>query len=413
MRTTSPLSADDDLFVTKGQATPLEQTRPEETPANDGLPPSPISQDFDTATLPGIFADTPDEDPAEGDNKAEDGSAGTEPPPAASLLAIATQGSAARSRLRVRPPPQTGDGTANGNVQGETETTKSGEPLDANTSAENDTVMNTGVYLPVPVRINLPSVIAPIADPKPPRWKKTAMLAGCVAVMAAGSIAIFGTQSKSPPDAQADLQFASEGQLTNTASISDSPAEPAAATANGRTTTEIDSVRFGNAGRVVVRGRATPGSELIVLRNRQPLGAARADDSGKWSFTTRVPMRIEQHEISVAPLQIDTTVTVDKPAFAPRPRRRPALPSPTATSYFVQIASLPSAADAEREAAKLTSKLSGAIAADKISVRAATIEQGRTVYRVAIVGFTTKHSADTACVRIRIRKAPCLVMREP
>lgn len=421
MGTTSPLSADDDLFAAKGRATPLEQTRPketrEETTAADAPTPPPISHDLGTAALPGFFAEGPDDATPDSDHWAEDGTAETEPPPAASLLSIAAQGSAARSRLGARTPSPPDNDTGGENVQGDAAITEPGKTHDADPGANDELHANTAVRLPVPIRINLPSVIAPIAEPRPSQRKKAALLAACIAVIAAGSTVMFVTKPEPPPD----FKPTSERQLANADSVPDGAAEPASETPTGpvETTTEIHpkteiaSVRFGNAGRAVIHGRAAPGSELIVLRNRRPLGTVRADNSGQWTLTTRVPARIEQHEISVAPLQIDTTVTVDKPAFVPRPQRRPALPPPTAASYFVQIASLPSAVEARREAEKLTSKLSGTVSADKISVRAATIEQGRTVYRVAINGFSTKAKAETACIRIRTRKAPCLVMRDP
>ena len=108
---------------------------------------------------------------------------------------------------------------------------------------------------------------------------------------------------------------------------------------------------------------------------------------------------------------------MDQPSFVPRPQRWPAVPpaatgAPTRT-YFAQIASLPSATDATQEARKLTAKLSGTVGADRISIRAGRIEQGRTVYRVAIEGFTTKAGAATACARILALNTPCLVMRAP
>ena len=174
-------------------------------------------------------------------------------------------------------------------------------------------------------------------------------------------------------------------------------------------------MRFENAGRIVVNGSAPPETEIIVLRDRRPLGTARSGPGGAWIFSATVPPQTQQHEISVVPLRIDTSVLVEQPSFVPRPRRRPPLPSSRAgsVSYFVQIASLPTAADAGREAGKLTSRLSSAFTANRISVRATTIEQGRKVYRVTIDGFATKENAITACGHIRALKTPCLVMQEP
>jgi hypothetical protein len=123
-----------------------------------------------------------------------------------------------------------------------------------------------------------------------------------------------------------------------------------------------------------------------VLHNRQPLGTARSNAAGIWTFSARVPTRTNRNEISVVPMRIDNSVMVTDLPAGPRPGRRPSIPS----YYFAQIASLPSAADAGREAAKLTAKLTGIIATHQISVRVATIENGRKVYRVAIGGSRQK-----------------------
>lgn len=423
----SPLGTDDGLFAAKGRAAPLDKTLPEE-PLPGSQPESPpVSTNVDTAPLPGIFAETPKDD-APRDEAAEiAGELGAEPPPAASLLTIAAQGSAARSRLKAReqaPPPPDGC-PDNGLEDCDTPGSEHIPLAETESTPARDAATKKTIHLPVPVPIKLPSVVEAPENAKTPSYKKAALLAASVAILVAGAIAINVSGTNPSTDIQSEPRPLPVAQSNDAASFTKAPPESTAATGPetdagpaGAAVPEqpkagIDNVRFGNAGRAVVTGRAPPGSELIVFHNRRPLGTVRAGNTGRWTFTTRVPARIEQHEISVAPLRIDTTVTVDKPSFVPRPQRRPAMPSQTAAAaYFVQIASLPSAADAGRETKKLVDKLSGAIAADRITVRAATIEKGRVVYRVAINGFKTKDKAIAACGRIRTRNTSCLVMRE-
>jgi len=391
MGTTSPLSADDDLFAVKGLAVPLDKERP--NPASpDALTQTPAG---DTAPLPGIFMD--DDAPAD-----PAGSGDVEPPPAASLLSIAAQESAARSRMIMRGPSRPGPGIAAGpDLPAEDTHPDSAEQGDPSEPDQK-------IYLPVAVSKNLPSVIAPPAARTVGRYAKPALIAASITLLAVGTIAILDGQTN-PGGEIADAGHA--------AALATIPAPIVAAAPASPQKSEIVSVRFERPGQAIVSGRAAPQTELIVLRNRQPLGTTRSNDTGDWTLSARVPTRTERHEISVVPMQIDTSLTVDQPSFVPRPQRRPALP-PGATgvpirTYFAQIASLPSAADAAQEARKLTAKLAGTVAADRISVRAGRIEQGRTVYRVAIEGFTTKTGAATACARILAKNTPCLVMRTP
>lgn len=423
----SPPGTDDGLFAAKGRATPLEKTLPEEPLPGSQPEPAPVSTNASTAPLPGIFANSPKDDAPQDEAAENAGDLGAEPPPAASLLTIAAQGSAARSRLKAckqEPPPPDGcpdNGLEDCDTPGsEHIPLAKTESTPARAAATEKTV-----HLPVPVPIKLPSVVEAPENAKTSSYKKAALLAASIAILVAGAIAINVSDTNPPTDIRPEPQPLPVAQLNDGASFTkalpdstpatgpETDAGPADAAVPDQPKAGIYTVRFGNAGRAVMTGRASPGSELIVLHNRRPLGTVRADNTGSWTFTARVPARIERHEISVAPLRIETTVTVDKPSFVPRPQRRPAIPSQTAAAaYFVQIASLPSAADAGRETKKLVDKLSGAIAADRITVRAATIEKGRVVYRVAINGFKTKDKAIATCGRIRTRNTSCLVMRE-
>ena len=108
------------------------------------------------------------------------------------------------------------------------------------------------------------------------------------------------------------------------------------------------------------RQRAGGASNRAYRATRpSPLGTTRSNDTGEWTLSACVPTSTERQEISVVPMQIDTSLTVDQPSFVPRPQRRPAVPpvatgAPTRT-YFAQIASLPSATDATHDTNSLPS----------------------------------------------------------
>jgi hypothetical protein len=292
--------------------------------------------------------------------------------------------------------------------------------VDADTSKTGRQTTN----LPVLVKIQLPMVTdSPVGGKS--RWdRRIAALAACVAISIAGATAILiagstddtvttartgAPRTPAPALATASATEAASGQTSQApiGTVAEMPSAALKAIVPEPPRTKIDTVLIDVKGQAIVTGLAPPEAELIVLHNRQPLGTARSNAAGVWTFAARVPTRTNRNEISVVPMRIDNSVLVTDLPAVPRPSRRPAIPS----YYFAQIASLPSAADAGREAAKLTARLTGIVAAHRISVRVATIENGRKVYRVAISGFSTKAGATDICGRIRARNTSCLVMR--
>lgn len=394
MASTTPLSADDDLFAAKGRAAPLARTRPAAEADDRPLEAASDDQPPVIAPLPGIFLDEQEADVTVSKRDQEPAPDNPEPPPAASLLSIATQESAARRRSRDQ-----------GALDSPTdpEATPALE-INPERDAPSDNRPDGTARLPVPVAIALPAVIESRKTPNRQRRQTIMGAAACIAVILASTVGTLLTGDDPAPEPPRTANVTNKPQ----------PPVPVAKPSVDPPTAKIDDVQFGNAGRTVVTGRADPGSELVVLHGRQPLGTVRADSSGTWILTARVPTRVNSHEISVAPLQIETTVTVAKPVFVPKPQRRPAPPNETVSgkAYFVQIASLPSAEDAHRQVERLVPKLNGIFPSERVAVRAATIEQGRTVYRVAIDGFATKQNAERACERIRSRSTPCLVMQK-
>lgn len=415
------MSAPSGLFAAKGQAQPVDQTRGEtDIPAEPATDES-ITADTEAGPLPDLFGEPANDENAEtspgtDENTAGDGDA--EPAPAASLLTIVSQRSAARRRQATPDRPDMTPPAAFTEI--------ADKDLDTHpdvTAAEKTGPITTN--LPVPVRIQLPMVTANAATDKS-RWdRRMAAVAACVAIAVAGAVTILiagsvddtaATAQKETPSiaampAAAPVMAAPPDTVTDTARAGKVAADMTVTSASAvdpePPKTTIGSVRIDAKGLATVSGQAPPEAELIVLHNRQPLGTARSDAAGLWTFSARVPTRTNRNEISVVPMRIDNSVMVTDLPAVPRPGRRPAIPS----YYFAQIASLPSAADAGREAAKLADKLSGLVATHRISVRVATIENGRKVYRVAIGGFSTKAGAADICGRIRARNTRCLVMR--
>ena len=425
------MSAHDNLFAAKGSAQPVNQTISADDPAIDAQATTSADVSAEKTPLPDLFGEPANEETAGSSPDVDDDALDGEPAPAASLLTIVSQRSAARRRTTGRVSLDTQgastqrSGPPTPDIANDTDSGTGPTVIDtpgANTETDGSPATN----LPVRVQVQLPMVIhdGPVLA-KSGRDRRLAALAACVAISIAGAIAILiaGSGEESPTTApSAAIPAVATPASVVDAPVGEPPAQIPVAPVIGitgktfatiqeiepePTRTTIQSVRINEKGQAIVSGLAPPEAALIVLHNRQPLGTAQSDAAGVWTFSARVPTRANRNEIYVVPMRIDNSVMVtDLPAI-PRPSRRPAIPS----FYFAQIASLPSAADAGREAAKLADRLNGIVARHRISVRVATIENGRKVYRVAIGGFSTKTGAADICNRVRARNARCLVMR--
>jgi cell division septation protein DedD len=71
----------------------------------------------------------------------------------------------------------------------------------------------------------------------------------------------------------------------------------------------VDFMRIDPDGKAVVAGRATPGTELIVLDNGQPLGTITADIYGLWTFISQEPLASGRHEIGLKVKRQDSEVS--------------------------------------------------------------------------------------------------------
>ena len=401
MTAAPPTEIAGELFARKGRAAPLGAEVAAEPPA-PRLPSPPLTDLFgDPVTA------------ADYDAAAEGTSGdGDEPPPAASLLSILGQRSAAIDtdgpQVRGQPAPELPAPELPNPAAPEE------DPEDA-TAAETDATASVPAerapaLLPVPVVAGLPVPVA--APPEPSRQRFPVATAAGIALALAGELLAvhLGRTTESGPTPPPAAIAAPD------AAVPASPATAAAETqpASGRIETEIEAVRIDASGKAEVHGRAAPGADLVVLHNGTPLGAVRADDAGAWQLEARVPLNETQHEFSVVPVQADSSIVVSGPA--PKPASGSEVPAPArkplmTSRYSVQIASLPTAADARREAAKLTVKLSGLVGRERMEIRDATIDRGRTVFRVTVGGFAQRDAAEELCAKIRARNETCLVMQ--
>ncbi|SMC64568.1 SPOR domain-containing protein [Rhizobium sp. RU36D] len=101
------------------------------------------------------------------------------------------------------------------------------------------------------------------------------------------------------------------------------------------------------------------------------------------------------------------------PAAAPaaaQPASAPAQASVPAGSYVIQIASLPSEADAQASYRNLSAKFSGVIGGRGVDIKAAEVAGKGTYYRVRIPAGT-KAEAEALCGRYKAAGGSCLVAR--
>ncbi|MCJ9725203.1 SPOR domain-containing protein, partial [Agrobacterium sp. BETTINA12B] len=79
-------------------------------------------------------------------------------------------------------------------------------------------------------------------------------------------------------------------------------------------------------------------------------------------------------------------------------------------AYGVQIASLPSEAEAQRSQANLKTKFASVIGGHPLEIRKADIAGKGTYYRVRVVAGSKDDAADL-CVRLRAAGGTCLISK--
>jgi hypothetical protein len=403
-----------ELFARKGRAAPLGADVASDAAA-PRLPAPPLTDLFGEPVSAAVYDAVAEG--AEGDAE--------EPPPAASLLSILGQRSAAIEADGPRrsvdfPRPHDGEAPTASLDRSEPPEEpplevpeaipeSAAQPGEDNEAAGPTAVEPMRSMLPVPVVSGLPVPVA--NDTATPRRRFPFATAAAIALAIAGAALVVYLGGPRAPVAYApEAQTRAPGQPAAVAAAPEAT-ESVPAARGDAFETEIETVRIDASGRTDVRGRAAPGTDLVVLHNGSPLGAVRSGDDGAWRLAARVTLGEPQHEFSVVPVQTENSVVVSgppsRPGEAPAPARKPSLQP----RYSVQIASLPTAADARREASKLAVKLSGVVGRERMEIRDATIDRGRTVFRFTVGGFVQRELADELCARIRARNETCLVMR--
>jgi len=95
----------------------------------------------------------------------------------------------------------------------------------------------------------------------------------------------------------------------------------------------VDFMRIDPDGKAVVAGRASPGTELVVLDNGEPLGSITADIYGLWTFVSQDPLASGRHEIGLrvkrkgSEVSDPTLVTDSGPAAPGEPEATAEMPA--------------------------------------------------------------------------------------
>jgi hypothetical protein len=189
----------------------------------------------------------------------------------------------------------------------------------------------------------------------------------------------------------------------------------------------LDLVRNEADGSILIAGQAAPQLDLVVLDDGVPIGTAKADSLGRWLLVVGGPLRGESHHLGVAPLppQSPAEPPAEPAAEAPAaanpaparaevallPRHKPAPAAVPAGGYAVQLASVRSAADAEREWRRLKREFPGLLVGYGMTVDEATVDERGTFYRLRIGSFTDRSKAEEVCARLEAKKQDCLVLR--
>ena len=224
---------------------------------------------------------------------------------------------------------------------------------------------------------------------------------------------------------------------------------------------KVLSVRFAEDGRATIVGTAPAGSDVVLLDNGSLLATVTADRDGIWTYIGDAALANGSHDFAAA--AVTSTAAARVPA--PEPAKfgtteatageRPASPTPAAASealpqplpppaetgqetgldpaqvplpsekrertsavapesrYVVQLASLPSEADALRFWQSLEKRSPDLTGRHQLLVQTGSLPQGQTVFRVRAGPFSSRQAAQRACRGFRAVTGDCLVVRRP
>lgn len=105
-----------------------------------------------------------------------------------------------------------------------------------------------------------------------------------------------------------------------------------------------------------------------------------------------------------------TATPVSAPAAAAAPVAQQA-PAQQSGGYFIQIASLPTEADAQKSSRNLSSKFAGVIGGRSLDIAKADIAGKGTFYRVRVAAGNSRDEAAALCERYRAAGGTCLIAR--
>ncbi|MBR0555814.1 SPOR domain-containing protein [Ciceribacter sp. L1K23] len=170
---------------------------------------------------------------------------------------------------------------------------------------------------------------------------------------------------------------------------------------------------------------ATPAAtETVAAAATAPETTAPAQttqtDSAPAEVATSAPVPVTRP--AQQPVDVVSTVTdqgnvrpapateTQTPASTSTEAAQPAAPAAVASEFYVQIASLPSEAEAQRSYQSLSSRYAGVIGGKGVDIKRADIEGKGTYYRVRIPGGS-RAEAISLCERYKAAGGSCLVAR--
>jgi cell division septation protein DedD len=185
----------------------------------------------------------------------------------------------------------------------------------------------------------------------------------------------------------------------------------------------FDVVRVAPDAPPVLAGRAVPGSRLIVLDNGEVIGTATADGNGEWALVTDAPLAAGRHELTLALATPEGAVVVEQADTQagppqvegdglPTPPLKPEPGSAPTQIYMVQLASVPSASDAEREWTRLQRAHPTELGTAPIDIGAVEIGERGTFYRLRTGPFADRAAARQLCGALNAAGQECLVVRQ-
>lgn len=202
--------------------------------------------------------------------------------------------------------------------------------------------------------------------------------------------------------------------------VSEVPSAAAALPADAPT---FDIVRVSSDAPAVLAGRAARGSQLIVLDNGEAIGTATADENGEWTLVTDAPLPAGRHELVLALATPEGAVVIEQADTQAEPAAdednalltpplKPVQKDVRPQAFAVQLASVPSAADAEREWARLQKAYPDQLGGATVDIAAVEIGGRGTFYRLRTGSSLDRQAARQLCGALRAAGQECLVVRQ-